>query len=145
MSADTDFWCAAPDGFGGEGEDAAELWREQSSPLVSQGGKEVRDQCNIWNSTNFQRPPDNETKYGNDSKNAVDSFWVFYSGELIFGVIFQPSFCFLKQGHGMHHFGKYLLDNVRRYSQYAMLTELPLFIPGHVRTGRTTAAYLPTP
>ena len=64
MSADTDFWCAAPDGFnGGVGaDDAAEVWREQSSPLVTQGGKEVRDQCNIWNTTDFQRPPDNETK-----------------------------------------------------------------------------------
>ena len=43
MSADTDFWCAAPDGFdGGVGaDDAAEVWREQSSPLVTQGPNSI--------------------------------------------------------------------------------------------------------
>ena len=72
MSADTDFWCAVPDGFAGGGDGGresatVELWREQSSPLITQGGKEVRDQCHIWNTTNFKRPPDNETKYGSDA------------------------------------------------------------------------------
>ena len=66
MSADTDFWCSAPDGAVDGGMDAAAVaqWREQSSPLVARGGKEVRDQCNVWNATDFQRPPDNETRWG---------------------------------------------------------------------------------
>ena len=61
MSADTDFWCTAPDGFGGGG-GGSDLWRNLSSPLITEGGKEVRDQCSIWNTTDFQRPPDNETR-----------------------------------------------------------------------------------
>ena len=65
MSADTDFWCSAPDGAE-RGMDAAAVarWREQSSPLITRGGKEERDQCNVWNATDFQRPPDNETRWG---------------------------------------------------------------------------------
>lgn len=46
LAANTEFWCARPPGF--EHLEPGE-WRNASSPLITQGGKETRDQCNVWN------------------------------------------------------------------------------------------------
>ncbi len=63
LSADTDFWCSGPDAASAVSAEGVTEWREQSSPLISKGGKMVRDQCNIWNTTDFTQPADNETRY----------------------------------------------------------------------------------
>ena len=58
LAAPTDFWCEPPAGYVG----SVDAWRNASSPLVSQGGKEVRDQCSVWDTEDFTRPADNATQ-----------------------------------------------------------------------------------
>ena len=60
LSADTDFWCTTP---GSLQPIEPERWRNLSSPLITEGGKDIRDQCNVWNNTQtFTRPSDNSTR-----------------------------------------------------------------------------------
>ena len=56
FSAKTDYWCERPPQELGQSVDD---WRNFSSPLITIGDAEVRDQCHVWNTSDFRKPADN--------------------------------------------------------------------------------------
>ena len=63
LSANTDFWCTPPDEYA---DMDVEKWRNFSSPLIEQGGTMKRDQCNVWNTSDYSQPSDNATRACDD-------------------------------------------------------------------------------
>ena len=49
LNANTDFWCARPDGEIDKYENVTQ-WRELSSPLIVKADEKVRDQCHVYKS-----------------------------------------------------------------------------------------------